>query len=107
MATKAVLTKVGLTKVAGYADRPWRMLIGGELVIGRTGETMPVVHPGDESVIAQIPLGDAGDVDDSVKAAGAAARAMAPCLEEIESYTQQRMSTLDSRGTAQAHDADI
>jgi acyl-CoA reductase-like NAD-dependent aldehyde dehydrogenase len=60
------------TKVAGYADRPWQMLIGGELVTGRTGNTMPVVHPGDESVIAQIPLGDAGDVDDAVKAAQAA-----------------------------------
>jgi len=65
--TKAVLAKVG-----GYADRPWRMLIGGELVAGRTGATMPVVHPGDESVIAQIPLGDAGDVDDAVAAARAA-----------------------------------
>jgi betaine-aldehyde dehydrogenase len=60
------------TKVAAYADRPWQMLIGGELVIGRTGKTMPVIHPGDESVIAQIPLGDAGDVDDAVKAAQAA-----------------------------------
>jgi hypothetical protein len=43
--TKAVLAKVGLAKVAGYADRPWRMLIGGELVIGRTAKKMPVVDP--------------------------------------------------------------
>jgi betaine-aldehyde dehydrogenase len=62
------------TKVAGYAERPWQMLIGGELVNGRTGNTMPVIHPGDESVIAQIPLGDAGDVDDAVKAAQAASK---------------------------------
>jgi betaine-aldehyde dehydrogenase len=62
------------TEVAGYADRPWQMLIGGELVTGRTGHTMPVVHPGDESVIAQIPLGDASDVDDAVKAARAASK---------------------------------
>jgi betaine-aldehyde dehydrogenase len=61
------------TKVAGYADRPWPMLIGGELVTGRTGKTMPVIHPGDESVIAEIPLGDAGDVDDAGRAAQAAA----------------------------------
>jgi acyl-CoA reductase-like NAD-dependent aldehyde dehydrogenase len=65
--TKAVLAKVG-----GYADRPWQMLIGGDLVAGRAGATMPVVHPGDESVIAQIPLGDAGDTDDAVAAARAA-----------------------------------
>jgi acyl-CoA reductase-like NAD-dependent aldehyde dehydrogenase len=65
--TKAVLAKVG-----GYADRPWQMLIGGDLVPGRAGATMPVVHPGDESVIAQIPLGDAGDMDNAVAAARAA-----------------------------------
>jgi hypothetical protein len=35
---------------------------------------MPVVHPGDESVIAQIPLGDVSDVDDAVAAAQAASR---------------------------------
>ena len=38
------------TKVAGYAERPWHMLIGGDLVTGRTGTTMPVIHPGDESM---------------------------------------------------------
>jgi acyl-CoA reductase-like NAD-dependent aldehyde dehydrogenase len=57
------------TKVARYAERPWHMLIGGELVTGRTGATMPVIHPGDESVIAHIPPGDAADVDDAVAAA--------------------------------------
>ncbi|HLK73006.1 MAG TPA: aldehyde dehydrogenase family protein [Streptosporangiaceae bacterium] len=62
------------TKVAGYAERPWHMLIGGDLVTGRTGTTMPVIHPGDESVIAPIPLGDAADVDDAVAAARKAAR---------------------------------
>jgi betaine-aldehyde dehydrogenase len=62
------------SKVARYADRPWRMLVGGELVTGRTGKTLPVIHPGDESVIAQIPLGDASDVDDAVKAARAASK---------------------------------
>ena len=62
------------TKVARYAERPWLMLIGPDLVAARSGATMPVVHPGDESVIAQIPLGDAGDVDDAVAAAQAASR---------------------------------
>jgi acyl-CoA reductase-like NAD-dependent aldehyde dehydrogenase len=42
------------------ADRPWQLLIGGELLAARTGATMPVIHPGDESVIAEIPLGSAG-----------------------------------------------
>ena len=62
------------TKVARYAERPWFMLIGPDLVAGRTGATMPVIHPGDESVIAQIPLGDPSDVDDAVAAARAASR---------------------------------
>ena len=74
MDTKEVDTKEVDTKVAGYADRPWRMLIGGELVTGHAKNTMPVIHPGDESVIAQIPLGDADDVDDAVKAAQNASR---------------------------------
>ena len=55
------------TKAAAYAGRPWRMLIGGDLV--GTTNTMPVIHPGDESVVAQIPLGDATDVDHAVAAA--------------------------------------
>jgi betaine-aldehyde dehydrogenase len=50
-------------------DRPWRMLIGGELVTAQAGQTMPVIHPGDESVVARIPLGDASDVDSAVTAA--------------------------------------
>lgn len=69
MDTRAVDTKAVLTKVGSYVGRPWQMLIGGELAVGRTGATMPVVHPGDESVIAQIPLASAGDVDDAVSAA--------------------------------------
>ena len=32
------------TKVARYAERPWHMLIGSELVTGRTGATMPVIY---------------------------------------------------------------
>lgn len=58
-----------LRRVVGHVDRPWRMLIGGELRGARTGATMPVIHPGDESVIARIPSGDADDVDDAVSAA--------------------------------------
>jgi len=58
------------TKVMSYVDRPWQMLIGSELRAGN--ESMPVIHPGDESVIAQLPLGSAGDVDDAVAAARAA-----------------------------------
>jgi acyl-CoA reductase-like NAD-dependent aldehyde dehydrogenase len=64
-------------EVDGYVDRPWQMLIGGELVPARAGATMPVVHPGDESVMAQIPRADAGDVDDAVAAAKTASSAWA------------------------------
>jgi betaine-aldehyde dehydrogenase len=70
--TEAVRAKVG-----GYVDRPWQMLIGGELRASQAGATMPVVHPGDESVIAQLPLGGAGDVDDAVAAARAASHTWA------------------------------
>ena len=62
------------TKVRSYVDRPWQLLIGGELRASQAGATMPVVHPGDESVIAQLPLGSVGDVDDAVRAAQAASK---------------------------------
>jgi betaine-aldehyde dehydrogenase len=70
--TKGVLAKVG-----AYVDRPWQMLIGGELRAAQAGATMPVIYPGDESVIAQIPLGGAADVDDAVAAARAASHGWA------------------------------
>jgi betaine-aldehyde dehydrogenase len=60
------------TKVIEYVDRPWQMLIGGELRAAQAGATMPAIYPGDESVIAQLPLGSAADVDDAVAAAQAA-----------------------------------
>jgi acyl-CoA reductase-like NAD-dependent aldehyde dehydrogenase len=70
--TIAVLAKVGLAKVGGYADRPWRMLVGGELVAGRTAATMPVV---------------AGASFGGVKNSGLGRE---ESLEEIESYTQHK-----------------
>ena len=62
-------TKAADSKAARYAERLWHMLIGGDLVTGRTGTTMPVIHPGDESVIARIPLGDAADLPAAVDGA--------------------------------------
>jgi betaine-aldehyde dehydrogenase len=56
-----------------YVDRPWRMLVGGELCESSSGQTDPVVFPGDGTVIAQAPLGTAADVDAAVAAALAAA----------------------------------
>jgi len=66
-----------LKRVRAIADRSWKMLIGGELRSGRTGQSIPVVHPGDGTQVGRFPAGDAADVDDAVAAAKAASAAWA------------------------------
>ncbi|MFF9015637.1 aldehyde dehydrogenase family protein [Streptomyces sp. NPDC014870] len=48
------------------------MYIGGEWRPAASPETVPVVNPADEQVIAQVPAGNAEDVDTAVRAARAA-----------------------------------
>jgi betaine-aldehyde dehydrogenase len=66
-----------LIRVSAIADRPWKMLIGGELRSARAGQLIPVVHPGDGTEVGRLPAGDATDVDDAVAAAKAASAAWA------------------------------
>ena len=66
-----------LMQVRAIADHPWKMLIGGELRNARSGQSIPVVHPGDGTEVGQLPGGDASDVDDAVAAAKAAHAAWA------------------------------
>ncbi|MDX3072744.1 aldehyde dehydrogenase family protein [Streptomyces sp. NPDC088354] len=54
-------------------DRPWHMLIGGELTDAVAGGTLDVVNPADETVAARMPLGGCADVDAAVGAARDAA----------------------------------
>lgn len=49
-----------------------RMLVGGEWVESRSGESIEVENPGRRSVIGRVPRGAAGDVDRAVRAAAAA-----------------------------------
>jgi betaine-aldehyde dehydrogenase len=48
------------------------MLINGELIAGASGEWLPVIDPSTEQVIAEVPAGNAADIDRAVKAARAA-----------------------------------
>ncbi|MET9809253.1 aldehyde dehydrogenase family protein [Streptomyces halstedii] len=48
------------------------MYIGGEWRPAHGRDTIMVVNPADERVVGQVPAGDAGDVDDAVRAARAA-----------------------------------
>jgi betaine-aldehyde dehydrogenase len=50
-------------------DRPWRMLVGGELVEADGRGTLPVENPATASQIAEIPAGQPADVDQAVEAA--------------------------------------
>jgi betaine-aldehyde dehydrogenase len=52
--------------------RDWRMLIGGELVSAKSGQTMETVAPYDGSFLVHVPLAGAEDVDAAVKAGQAA-----------------------------------
>ena len=54
------------------AASPFRMFINGDWADAKSGETTPVVNPASEEVIAEVPRGDAGDVDRAVAAARAA-----------------------------------
>jgi 2-formylbenzoate dehydrogenase len=49
------------------SSRPWRMLVGGELVDG--GDTYETVDPATEQVIARVPAATAADVESAVVAA--------------------------------------
>jgi betaine-aldehyde dehydrogenase len=53
-------------------DRPWHMLIGGELVAAADGSSREVVDPASERVVARVPEGSAADVDAAVAAAAVA-----------------------------------
>jgi 2-formylbenzoate dehydrogenase len=55
------------------ADRPWRLLIGGEHVAAASGEYFDDENPADLSVVARVPDAGPADVDRAVSAAVAAA----------------------------------
>jgi acyl-CoA reductase-like NAD-dependent aldehyde dehydrogenase len=58
--------------LAALVKRDWRMLVGGELVTARSGETMDSTAPYDGSFLARVPLAGPQDVDAAVSAARAA-----------------------------------
>jgi betaine-aldehyde dehydrogenase len=62
------------------ARRPFRMLIGGELVEALSGETMPSYSPSLEAQITMVPAADASDVDRAVEAA----RGAFPAWRDLE-----------------------
>src|SRR4051794_896914 len=61
---------------AEVRERPWRMLIGGELVEAAGGR-YPVQNPTDEQLLAEAPDATAADVDAAQRAAAAAGPAWA------------------------------
>jgi phenylacetaldehyde dehydrogenase len=58
--------------VRRFLDQPRRMLIGGQWVESRTGETLESVDPATGRSLTTVPRGDATDVDRAVRAARAA-----------------------------------
>jgi phenylacetaldehyde dehydrogenase len=87
-----------------------KMLIGGEWVGALSGRTLPVYDPADGSIIAEVPDGDAADVDRAVAAARAAFapdgpwRSMTPQergkliwrLADLVEQNAERLAVLDS-----------
>ena len=59
-------------RVAHLAARPWRMLIGGEMMGARGGECYATASPSTEAHLADVPFAGKSDVDDAVAAAAKA-----------------------------------
>lgn len=72
MATAADEDRTG--RDTGSLDRPWRLLVGGELVDCEGGQRLAVENPATAKQIAEIPAGQPADVDRAVAAADAAFR---------------------------------
>ena len=49
--------------------RPWRMLVGGELVNARGGERYQTNSPATEQLLAEVPFAQKADVEAAVQAA--------------------------------------
>jgi phenylacetaldehyde dehydrogenase len=58
--------------VKSFLSKPKRMLVNGKWVEAQTGKTFSVENPATGDVIAQVPDGEAEDVDQAVRAARAA-----------------------------------
>jgi betaine-aldehyde dehydrogenase len=50
-------------------DRPWRMLVGGELVPSSSGATFETANPATGEALAEVPLAGADDIDRAVTSA--------------------------------------
>lgn len=55
--------------VAGFLDKPRKMLINGKWIAANSGKTFPTYDPSNGEVLAQIAEGDKPDIDAAVKAA--------------------------------------
>lgn len=69
-----------LAAVRAFVEREHRLLIGGEWVAARSGETFATYNPADGAVLARVAAGDAADVDRAVVAAREAAPAWGQML---------------------------
>src|SRR5690348_5731039 len=77
-------------KTAEFISRhSHKMLIDGRWVAGSSGATFNVVNPASEEIIAQVPFGDAHDIDRAVKAAQRAFESAA--WSKMRSAERQRL----------------
>ncbi|GAA4819991.1 aldehyde dehydrogenase family protein [Algivirga pacifica] len=56
-------------KTLRFLESPQKMLVNGEWVAAKDAQTCPTVNPANGTVIAEIPIASAEDVDQAVKAA--------------------------------------
>ncbi|MFJ4467135.1 aldehyde dehydrogenase family protein [Streptomyces sp. NPDC089424] len=88
--------------VREIVDRPWHMLIGGRMTDAASGDTLDVVNPADETVVARIPLGGATDIDAAVDAA----RTAAPAWGATSIVDRARVLT-ELAGAIEAHGEEL
>ena len=85
-----------------WVERPWRMLIDGELAGAAGDRRMDVVDPARDEVVAQVPEGAAADID----AAVAAARRAYPGWRATPISTRARLLT-ELAGRIEAHGEEL
>tara|TARA_R110001583_G_C5671027_1_gene411081 strand:- start:17513 stop:19027 length:1515 start_codon:yes stop_codon:yes gene_type:complete len=73
-----------LPSVAGFLESPVMMVIGNEKVASDTSETLAVFNPATGQKIAEVPKGNAQDIDKAVKAARGALKGEWSCMRPAD-----------------------
>lgn len=83
--------RVGISErpASPFVEAPKTLLIGGEPVVPKSGETLTVVNPATEERVCDVPIAGVSEVDAAVSAARAAFEN--PAWSDMEPYRRSRL----------------